>query len=323
MDDAARPLGNTGLAVGPFGLGCWPLAGMTREGITRETAEATVAAALECGIRHLDTAYCYGAEGESERAIAAAVGTARAEVFIAGKCGIHWAPGRTQVVDGSPERLRREVGESLERLRTDHLDLLYLHAPDPRVPIEESIGALARLHAEGLTRSIGVSNVGLEQLRRAAGAGPVAAVQLPYNMLQREIEAEIVPWCLSEGVAVIAYWPLMKGLLAGSMDRERTFPASDSRHKYPMFNGAEFQRNLDFVDVIRGEATRLGRPIADVVLAWTAEQPGITSVLFGATAPEQVRVNASALTCTLDDTARAAIRAGIVARGPVAGRRAV
>lgn len=323
MDGAPRALGHSGLFVGPLGLGCWPLAGMTREGITRETAEATVAAALDAGIHHLDTAYCYGVDGESERAIAAAVGDARERVFIAGKCGIHWEPGRTQVVDGRPDRIRREVEESLGRLQTDHLDLLYLHAPDPKVPIEESMAALAKIHAEGLTRALGISNVGLDQLRQAAAAAPLAAVQLPYNMLQREIEAEIVPWCRSHGVAVIAYWPLMKGLLAGSMGRDRTFPITDSRHKYPMFNGAEFQRNLDYVDVVRGEASRLGRPVTDVVLAWTAEQPGITSVLFGATSPEQVRNNAAAMHCTLDDAARKAIQAGITARGPVAGRRPV
>lgn len=323
MLDEARPLGQSGLAIGPLGLGCWPLAGMTREGVSRSDAEATVAAAVDCGILHLDTAYCYGAEGESERAIAAAIGDSRERVFIAGKCGIHWAPGRTQVVDGRPERLRREVEESLARLGTDHLDLIYLHAPDPRVPIEQSMGELARIHGEGLARSVGVSNVGLDQLRRAAGAAPLAAVQLPYNMLQRGIEVEIIPWCLRERVAVIAYWPLMKGLLAGAMGRDRTFPASDSRHKYPMFNGEEFQRNLDFVDVLRAESSRLGHPVADVVLAWTIEQTGITGVLVGATTPEQVRSNAAALRCRLDARARDAIRAGIEARGPVAGRRAV
>jgi len=323
MDVTPRPLGSGGLLVGPLGLGCWPLAGMTREGITPEAARDTVAAAVDGGIVHLDTAYCYGAGGESERAIAAAVAGRRDGVFLAGKCGIHWEPGRKQCVDGRPERLRREVAESLERLRTDHLDLLYLHAPDPKVPLAESMGELARLRDAGFAREVGVSNVGPAQLIEAHEAARVAAVQLPYNMLQREIEREIVPWCLGNAVAVVAYWPLMKGLLAGTMARDRVFPVTDSRHKYPMFSGEEFQRNLDFVEVIRREAARLDRAVADVVLAWTAEQPGITSVLFGATSPTQVRDNAAALSCTLDDAARDAIRAGIIARGPVAGRRAV
>lgn len=323
MDTSPRPLGRSGLSVGPLGLGCWPLAGMTRTGITREAAEATVVAAIDEGITHLDTAYCYGEDGESERAIAAAIRGRRGEVFLAGKCGIHWEPGRKQCVDGRPERLRREVEESLVRLGTDHLDLLYLHAPDPAVPLDASMATLARLREEGLALAVGVSNVGLEQLRLAATAGPLAACQLPYNMLQREIERDILPWCREQGVALVAYWPLMKGLLAGTMQRGLVFPTSDSRHKYPMFTGEEFDRNLDFVEVVRAQANRLGVSVADVVLAWTAERPGITSVLFGATSPDQVRTNAAALRCRLDETARQAIHEGIAARGPVAGRRPV
>ncbi len=323
MDTSLRPLGRSGLSVGPFGLGCWPLAGMTRGGITRPVAEATVAAAIDEGITHLDTAYCYGAEGESERAIATAIRGRRDGVFLAGKCGIHWEPGRKQCIDGRPERLRAEVDESLSRLGTERLDLLYLHAPDPNVPLGESMGALARLREEGKTSAVGVSNVSLDQLHVAAAAAPVAACQLPFNMLQREIEREIIPWCRERGVAVVAYWPLMKGLLAGTMSRDVVFPTTDSRHKYPMFNGDEFRRNLDFVEVIRGQATRLGCAVADLVLAWTAEQDGITSVLFGATSPDQVRTNAAAVRCRLDDEAKGVIRDAIVARGPVAGRRPV
>ena len=324
MNTAPRPLGHSAVTVGPLGLGCWPLAGMTREGITHATAVATVAAAVEAGITHLDTAYCYGESGESERAIAEAIASLpRDRIVIAGKCGIHWEAGRKQRVDGRPERIRAEVEESLRRLGTDHLDLLYLHAPDPEVPLESSAGELARLLAAGKARAIGISNVSVEQLAVFAAACPTAACQLHYNMLQREIEAGPLPWCREHGVAMIVYWPLMKGLLAGRMDRGLTFPVSDSRHKYPMFNGEEFQRNLDFVDALRPVAARLGCALPDLVLAWTAEQPGITSVLFGATSPEQAMVNAQAMRCELDDEARTAIRLAITARGPVASRRAV
>ena len=323
MDTTPRPLGRDGPHVGPLGLGCWPLAGMTREGITPEAARATVAAALDTGIVHLDTAYCYGADGESERAIAAAVGGRRDDVVIATKCGIHWEPGRRQQVDGRPERIRSEVEESLRRLGTDHVDLLYLHAPDPNIPLEESAGELARQLASGRTRAVGASNVSLEQARRFAAACPLAACQLHFNMLQREINDDILPWCHEQGVAMVVYWPLMKGLLAGGMTRETVFPASDSRHKYPMFNGDEFVRNLEFVESLRPVAARLGHRVADVVLAWTAEQPGITSVLFGATAPGQVRENARALGCDLDDDARRDISLAIARRGRVASRRPV
>lgn len=323
MDILPRPLGRSAVAVGPLGLGCWPLAGMTREGITAAAATATVAAAIDAGITHLDTAYCYGEHGESERAIAAATRGRREPVVLAGKCGIHWEPGRIQRVDGRPERLRQEVDESLRRLKTDRLDVLYLHAPDPAVPVEESAAALRKLLDDGKARAIGASNMTVAQLERFSAACPLAVCQMPYNMLQRGIEDTVIPWCIGHDVAVVVYWPLMKGLLAGHMHRGQTFPASDSRHKYPMFNGTEFDRNLDFVDALRPIAVRLGCPIADLALAWTAEQPGITSVLFGATSPEQVNENARALALNLDDRARIDIRAAIAARGPVVGRRAV
>ena len=324
MNITPRPVGSSGLAVGPLGLGCWPLAGMTRSGIEPATAVATVAAALDAGIAHLDTAYCYGEAGESERAIAQALAGRRREVaVIASKCGIHWEPGRKQCVDGRPERILGEVEESLRRLGTDHVDMLYLHAPDPTIPIEESAGALSQLLSAGKTRAVGVSNVSLEQLERFAAACPLSACQMHYNMLQREIDTEILPWCRAKNVAMFVYWPLMKGLLAGGMARDLVFPTSDSRHKYPMFNGAEFQRNLDFVEALRPVASRLGCALPDLVLAWTAEQPGITCVLFGATSPEQVRINARALACELDDDARRTIADAIRDRGPVANRRAV
>ena len=329
MDTTSRPLGSSLVRVGPLGLGCWPLAGMTREGVSREAAVATVRAALDGGVTHLDTAYCYGEHGESERAIGEATAGRRDAVVIAGKCGIHWerdpsrTPPRRQVVDGRPERIRAEVEESLTRLGTDRIDLLYLHAPDPAVPIEESAGELARLLGAGKARAIGLSNASAVNLARFAEACPLAACQMQFNMLQREIEAEVLPWCMAHGVAMIAYWPLMKGLLAGRMRRGQVFPVTDSRHKYPIFNGDEFERNLDFVNALRPVADRLGCELPDLVLAWTAEQPGITSVLFGATSPGQTRENVRAMQCDLDDAARAAIRHAIDARGPVAGRQPV
>jgi aryl-alcohol dehydrogenase-like predicted oxidoreductase len=333
MNTAPRPLGSSPVSVGPLGLGCWPLAGMTRAGVTRKAAVATVRAAVDAGITHLDTAYCYGEAGESERAIRAALAeigpAARDTVVIAGKCGIHWEPDpsreppRRQAVDGRPERIRAEVEESLARLGTDRLDLLYLHAPDPTIPIEESAGELRRLLDAGKARAIGLSNAKLDDLERFAAVCPLSACQMHFNMLQREIEREILPWCMGRGVAMVVYWPLMKGLLAGKMHRGQAFPPSDSRHKYPMFNGDEFAKNLDFVDVLRPIANRLAVALPDLVLAWTAEQPGITSVLFGATSPEQVAENARALACDLDEEARREIAAAITARGPVASGRAV
>jgi len=305
---------------------------MTRTGISRAAAAAAVRAAIDSGITFLDTAFCYGERGEADRAIGEALGWTggsaaaarpRDADVIAGKCGIHWEPDaaldppRRLVVDGRPERLRAEVDESLARLGTDHFDLLYLHCPDPNVPIEESAGELRRLLEAGKTRAVGLSNGGIDLLSRFAAECPLAACQMHFNMLQREIEETVLPWCRERGVAMIVYWPLMKGLLAGKMHRGQVFPATDSRHKYPLFTGAEFERNLDFVDALRAVAARLRCTLPELVLAWTAEQPGITTALFGATGPEQVQENARALACELDDTARRDIAAAIIARGPV------
>lgn len=340
MNPASRRIGASSVMVGPLGLGCWPLAGMTRDGVTHEAAVATVRAAVDAGITHLDTAYCYGERGESERVIREALGLGRRggtpssgpsrrdATVIAGKCGIHWEPDaaktppRRQVVDGRPERLRLEIEESLRRLGTDHFDLLYLHAPDPNVPIEESAGALRRVLDAGQARAIGLSNASVPLLEGFAGECPLSACQMHFNMLQRDIERDVLPWCRAHDVAMVVYWPLMKGLLAGRMRRGQRFSPADSRHKYPVFNGDEFARTLDFVDALRPIAFRLDVDLPDLVLAWTAEQPGVTSVLFGATSPEQVEENVRALACELDDTARADIAAAIAARGPVpSGRR--
>ena len=226
-------------------------------------------------------------------------------------------------MDGRPERIRAEVDESLARLGTDRFDLLYLHCPDPAVPIEESAGELRRLMDAGKTRAVGMSNAGVELLARFTAECPLSACQLHFNMLQREIEKAVLPWCRQRGIAMVVYWPLMKGLLAGRMRHGQVFPASDSRHKYPLFTGTEFAKNLDFVDRLRPIAARLGVAVADLVLAWTAEQTGITSVLFGATSPAQVAENARALACDLDDAARCDIAAAITARGPIPRTRAV
>jgi aryl-alcohol dehydrogenase-like predicted oxidoreductase len=312
-----------GLPAAPLALGCWPLAGMTRSGVTRDAAIRTIAAALDHGINHLDTAYCYGERGESETAIATAIRGQREQVFLASKCGIHWQPDRRQTVDGRPERIRAEVEESLQRLQTDHLDLVYLHAPDPYVPVEVSAAALRQLLQEGKTRAVGLSNGSVTDNQRFATACPLAACQRHFNMLQQEIRPELLPWCRDHGVKMTVYWPLMKGLLAGGMTREQTFPKTDSRHKYPMFQGEEFQRNLEFVAIISKVADRLGLSVVALVLAWTMAQPGIASVLVGATSPEQVAVNAQALNCRLDESAHSEIAAAINNRGTVIGGRKV
>lgn len=311
-----RRLGNTGIEVTPIALGCWPIAGMTSPGVNDEDSLATIRACFDLGINHLDTAFCYGRDGESERLIARAIGNRRDKMVIATKGGIHWLPeGGPQGRDGSPATLRRECEESLRRLKTDHVDLYYLHAPDPKVPVAESAGAIRRLMVEGKTRSAGASNLTPAQLKEFAAECPLAAFQPPYNMLQRHIESEILPWCREQGVAVLVYWALMKGLLAGKLGRDHVFGPDDNRRKYPMFRGDEYQKNLDLVDRLTRIAAEAGHTVAELVLNWTVHQPGITAALCGAKRPQQIRENALGAGWKLTPEQLAQIDQALVARG--------
>jgi methylglyoxal reductase len=296
---------------------------MTRAGVTRQAAIETVSAAIDHGITHLDTAYCYGEHGESEKAIAQAIKGRQNEVTIASKCGIHWQAGKKQAIDGRPDTIIREVKESLARLQLDRLDLLYLHTPDSNIPIQESAGALRRLLDEGTVRAVGLSNGNAEECRLFSEICPLTACQRHFNMLQQEIRSVLLPYCQSKQIAMVTYWPLMKGLLTGKMKRNQVFSKTDSRHKYPMFRGEEFQKNLDFVKTIQSLATQQNMSLVSLVLAWTMAQKGITTVLFGATSAKQVAANAQALTCHLNDNIIVAINEAIQQRGSILGSRKV
>jgi aryl-alcohol dehydrogenase-like predicted oxidoreductase len=296
-------------------LGCWPIAGITSPGTNDEDSLATIRACLELGVNHLDTAYCYGKSGQSERLIGRALAERRDEAVIATKGGLHWDADGKMVHDASPATLRCECEESLRRLDTDRVELLYLHAPDKNVPVGESAGELKRLLEEGKTRGVGVSNVNLTQLKEFAAECPLAAYQPPYNMLQRQIEADTLPWCRENEVAVLVYWPLMKGLLAGKLGRDHVFAETDSRRKYPMFQGREWQRNLDLVDRLREIAESAGHTVAELVINWTIHQPGVTAALCGAKRPEQIRETAGGAGWPLTDEQRAQIDRALAERG--------
>lgn len=318
-----RKLGQTDIGITPIAMGCWPITGITSVDVTEEQSLATLEAALDSGINFFDTAYGYGYNGESERMIAQALGHRREEIVIATKGGIHWEEPGKQGRDGSPATLRRQCEESLRRLNTDRVELLYLHAPDPKVPVTESAGALLELMEAGKTRSVGVSNFTVEQLEDFGSVCPIAAYQPHYNMLQREIESAQLPWCRDNQVSVLVYWPLLKGLLAGKLSRDHTFDPKDGRKKYPMFQGTEWQKNQDFLDQLRPIAEIAGCTLAQLVLQWTIRQPGITAALVGAKRPEQIRENAKAMSVSLTPEQIAQIDKAIEDRGPAASRGAI
>ena len=318
-----RLLGNTGLQVSPVALGCWPISGMTSLGVNEADSLATLHTALDAGVNFFDTAYAYGAGGESERLITRAIAGRRGDVVIATKCGIEWNAHRERVIDGRPATLRRQCEESLRRLNTDRVELLYLHAPDPATPLVESAAELLRLKRKGQTLAVGVSNFTLPQLEEFHAACPIEVFQPPYNMLQRDIERDTLPWCRERNIAVCVYWPLMKGLLAGRLPRDHVFQPGDGRAKYPMFQGQEWQKNQDFLGELGAVAEEIGKTVAQVVVNWTIQQPGITAALCGAKRPEQIRETAGAMGWRLTRQQMARIAAALARRGVAVTRAAV
>jgi len=316
-----RPLADTGIEVSDVTLGCWPIAGLTSPGVNEADSLATVAACFELGVNHLDTAYMYGRDGESERLVRRAIGERRDEMTIATKGGLHWDQATDEAQhDARPETLRRECEESLRRLGTDRVELYYLHAPDKNVPVAESAGELRRLLDAGKTRAVGASNLNVEQLEQFTAECPLAAFQPPYNILLRDIEEDTLPWCRERGVAVLVYWPLMKGILGGKLRLDQDF-SGDSRAKYPQYQGDEYRRNLELVERMREIAARTGHTVAQLSVRWILDQSGITSAICGARRPDQIRDTAAASDWQLDDRDRADFEQAIAERGTAAAKR--
>lgn len=297
------------------------MAGVTTLGANEADSLATIRAALDAGINYFDTAYCYGREGESDRLLGQVLPEVRDDVVIAAKGGIHYNTAGEQAQDGRPETLIAECEKSLARLRTDRVELFYLHSPDPAVPVSESAGAIAQLIEQGKALSAGASNCTLEQIREFHAACPLAAVQLPYNMLQRDIEKVTLPWCREQGVAACVYWPLMKGLLAGAIKKQSDLAAEDKRRSYPMYQGEEFEANRAFVERLEAIAKQAGRTVVQLVVSWTIRQPGVTAALCGAKRPWQIEETAGAMGWRLTDEQIAAVDEALAQRGDAAAKR--
>lgn len=318
-----RTLGKTDIRVSPVAMGTWPISGMTSLAVNDADSLATLRAAFDAGVTFFDSAYCYGADGESEKLIAKALGSRRGELVIATKCGLHWGADGKMAHDASAATIRRECEASLQRLETDHVELFYLHAPDPAIPIEESAGALKGLLEEGKARSIGVSNFSVEQMEEFHRICPISAAQPPYNLIMRGIEMDLLPWCRERRISVCPYWPLMKGLLAGKLARDHEFAPEDGRAKYPMFQGEEWKKNQDLVDELRPIAEEIGKTLSQVAINWAIGREGITSALCGAKRASQIEESAGAMGWELSADQTARIEAALERRGEPASRAAV
>lgn len=321
VENEHRRLGKSDLLVSPVAFGSWPIAGVTSLSVNDRESLATLRACFDLGVNFIDTAYCYGPRGESEKLIRQALAGRRDEMVLATKGGIHFKSHSEQAQDAQPETLRRECEESLQRLGTDRVELYYLHAPDPKVPIEESAAAIGELIAAGKTRYAGASNCSLDQLQAFHAVCPLTAVQLPYNMLQRDIEQQTIPWCRERGIAVVVYWALMKGLLAGRLPTDRPLEPHDRRSTYPMFQGDEWQQNQRFVSRLRQIAEANGRTVAQLVVNWTIHQPGVAVALCGAKRPWQLEETAAAMGWQPTARGLGEIDAAIASRGKAAVKR--
>ena len=280
--------------VGPVVLGLWPIAGITSGAVSEADAEATILAALEAGITTFDTAFSYGYQGQSDRLLGAAIAGCREAVNVIGKVGQRWTSDRQRVIDCSPRQLIADARESLQRTGIDQFDLLMLHAVDPGVPVGQAAETMAGLRDAGLARAVGVCNITPQQLKGFADACVPAAIQCPLNMLQRQSQDELIPWCQRRQVDVHAYWVLMKGILAGKITRGQRFGPGDARPRYAIYQGAQRQRTHALVDRLQRIAAAGGLTVAQLAIGWALAQPGVTAALVGAKRPEQIRETAAA-----------------------------
>lgn len=254
--------------VHPIGLGCMNITHAYGPPADEADAKALLVRALDIGCDFLDTATIYGL-GRSEELIGEALGGRRKEYFLASKCVLGFRE-RERILDGRPEAIKAACEASLKRLRTDVIDLYYLHRPDHKVPIEESAGAMADLIKEGKIRHYGLSEMGEDQLRRAHAVHPVAALQSEYSLWVRNPEIAVLDACRELGVALVAFSPVGRGFLADPPADPANFHASDMRRSmFPRFSDENYAGNLPLLDVARDVAAEAGCSVAQLAIAWT------------------------------------------------------
>jgi len=317
----SRPLGSLGLDLPPVTFGAWAIGGWWWGGSDDDAAVEAILAGIDAGITAIDTAPMYGC-GHSERVVGRAVAQ-RPDAKVLTKVGLRWDADdgafffNTKHPDtGAPMKVMRnlrpesvvfEVARSCERLGRDTLDLVQCHWPDPSTPVEETMSALADLVDQGTVKAVGVSNFDVPLLERAHAALskrgiPLATNQPRYSLLDRHIEAAILPWCRSHGVGTLPYSPLGQGLLTGKVTPDRTFPEGDGRRDLPLFSVASRQAIAEANAKAARIADEHDCSLAQLALAWCLHQPGVTSVLAGARSAAQIRDNAGAARVQLTDT---------------------
>ena len=279
----------TELKPSRIALGTWAIGGLMWGGSDDAVSIRTIQSAVDRGVTLIDTAPVYGF-GHSEEIVGRALkeGGRRAKVAIATKVGLDWKDGKA-LRNASRGRILKEIDDSLRRLQTDVIDLYQVHWPDPNVPIEETAGALKDLLKAGKIRAIGVSNFSPEQMDKFRAVAPLAADQPPYNLFEREIEADVLPYSRRNHIVTLAYGALCRGLLAGSMTATTKFYGDDLRRSAPKFQSPRFQQYLQAVKQLdRFAADNYGKRVVHLALRWILDKQGQGFALWGARKPEQL-----------------------------------
>ncbi len=293
-----RTLGNSGLEVSALGLGCMGLSFGYGPAVETQHGIKLIHAAVDLGITFFDTAEVYGPY-TNEELVGKALLPVRDRVVIATKFGFKIENGKQAGLDSRPEHIRQVVEASLARLRTDRIDLLYQHRVDPDVPIEEVAGAVKDLIREGKVQHFGLSEAGVEVIRRAHAVQAVTALQSEYSLWWREPEAAILPTLAESGIGFVPFSPLGKGFLTGKIDAATSFAASDFRNTVPRFSPENRQANQTIVDLVAGIAAKKSVTPAQVALAWLlAQKPWIVPIP-GTTKLDRLQENTAAAEVTL------------------------
>ncbi len=301
-------ISGTEMNVSRIAQGTWAIGGWMWGGTDERESIRTIHAAFDKGINLIDTAPVYGF-GVSEEIVGKAIAERgyREKVFIATKVGLEWHNGSVSR-NSSPDRIRKELQDSLRRLRTDYIDIYQVHWPDLAVPIEETARTMQALFKEGLIRAIGVSNYSPEQMNRFMSVSELHTVQPPYNLFERQIDLDVLPYVREKKLSAFAYGPLCRGLLTGKMRPDTKFTGDDLRQSDPKFQPPRFAQYLNAVQQLDDLAQkRYGKHVMDLAVRWVLDQPGITAALWGARHPADLNAVAGALDWSLDDDARAEV----------------
>ena len=276
----------TQLRVSRVALGTWAMGGWMWGGTDQRESVATIQAALHQGINLIDTAPAYGF-GTSEEIIGTALEGMRSQAVIATKVGIEWRDGKVYR-NATRARIMQEIDDSLRRLRTDYIDIYQVHWPDPKVPVEETAEAMRSLYEQGKIRAIGVSNFSVAEMERFRSVAPLHVLQAPYNLFERDIEAQILPYGRANNIATFGYGALCRGLLSGRMQPNTTFTGDDLRRIDPKFQPPRFVQYLDAVRQLEEFAQRrFHRRVIHLAVRWMLDQ-GVSAALWGGRHPNQV-----------------------------------